>query len=209
MSSKLLGNREKGLVFIVSAPAGTGKTTLTQMLVDEFPCVVESISYTTREKREEEVDGVHYRFITREKFEEKIQAGEFLEYADIYGDLYGTSKEWVESRLEKGLHVVLVIDTQGALRLKSRYPATYIFISPPSFEELRRRLLERRTESDEVIAKRLAWAKKEVEKKDEYDYWLVNNDLETAYQVLRSIVIAEEYKIKKVRKESKWTSSII
>lgn len=209
MSSKLLGNREKGLVFIVSAPAGTGKTTLTQMLVDEFSCVVESISYTTREKREEEVDGVHYRFITREKFEEKIQAGEFLEYADIYGDLYGTSKEWVESRLEKGLHVVLVIDTQGALRLKSRYPATYIFISPPSFEELRRRLLERRTESDEVIAKRLAWAKKEVEKKDEYDYWLVNNDLETAYQVLRSIVIAEEYKIKKVRKESKWTSSII
>ncbi|ADI38073.1 Guanylate kinase [Waddlia chondrophila 2032/99] len=200
MSSKLLGNREKGLVFIVSAPAGTGKTTLTQMLVDEFPCVVESISYTTREKREEEVDGVHYRFITREKFEEKIQAGEFLEYADIYGDLYGTSKKWVESRLEKGLHVVLVIDTQGALKLKSRYPATYIFISPPSFEELRRRLLERRTESDEVIAKRLAWAKKEVEKKNEYDYWLVNNDLETAYQVLRSIVIAEEYKIKKVKK---------
>lgn len=191
---QLLGNHERGQVFIVSAPAGTGKTTLTQMLVDEFPSVVESVSYTTRQPREDEVDGVHYRFITRDEFERKIEAGDFLEYADIYGDLYGTSRDWVENRLEKGLHVVLVIDTQGALKLKTRFPATYIFISPPSFEELRRRLLERRTESDEVIEKRLEWAKKEMEKSHLYDYRLVNNDLQTAYQVLRSIVIAEEHK---------------
>ncbi len=198
MSNKrpqVLGNLEKGRVFIISAPAGTGKTTLAHMLVDEFPNVVESVSYTTRRPREDEVDGVHYRFISREEFEQKIAEGEFLEYADIYGDLYGTSREWVESRLEKGYHVVLVIDTQGALKLKERYPAVYIFISPPSFEELRRRLLERRTESDEVIEKRLAWARKEVEKSHEYDYRLVNNDLQTAYQVLRSIIIAEEHKV--------------
>lgn len=193
----VLGNLEKGKVFIVSAPAGTGKTTLTQMLVDEFPCVVESVSFTTRQPREDEKDGVHYRFITREEFNQKIEEGEFLEYADIYGDLYGTSREWVEKRLNQGKHVMLVIDTQGALKLKERYPATYIFISPPSFEELRRRLLERRTENNAVIEKRLAWARKEVEKSHEYDYRLVNHDLETAYQVLRSIVIAEEHKVKK------------
>lgn len=192
---KVLGNLEKGKVFIVSAPAGTGKTTLTQMLVDEFPCVVESVSFTTRQPREDEKDGVHYRFITREEFTQKIEEGEFLEYADIYGDLYGTSREWVEKRLNQGKHVVLVIDTQGALKLKERYPATYIFIIPPSFEELRRRLLERRTENDAVIEKRLAWARKEVEKSHEYDYRLVNNDLETAFEVLKGIVIAEEHKV--------------
>ena len=191
----ILGNLVKGRVFIVSAPAGTGKTTLTQMLVDEFPCVVESVSYTTRNPREDEKEGVHYSFITKDAFNQKINEGEFLEYADIYGDLYGTSREWVEKRLNQGKHVVLVIDTQGALKLKERYPATYIFIIPPSLEELRRRLLERRTESESVIEKRLEWAKKEVEKSQEYDYRLVNNDLKTAYQVLRSIVIAEEHKV--------------
>lgn len=194
---KVLGNLKKGKVFIVSAPAGTGKTTLTQMLVDEFPCVVESVSFTTRQPREDEKDGVHYRFITREEFTQKIDEGEFLEYADIYGDLYGTSRKWVEKRLDQGKHVVLVIDTQGALKLKERYPATYIFIIPPSFEELRRRLLERRTESDAVIEKRLEWARNEVEKSHEYDYRLVNNDLETAYEVLKGIVIAEEHKVMK------------
>ncbi len=194
---KLLGNCGIGKVFVISAPAGTGKTTLTHMLVNEFPSIVQSVSFTTRKPREDEVDGMHYRFVSRGEFEKKIDQGEFLEFADIYGDLYGTSREWVEGRLEQGKHVVLVIDTQGALKLKQWYSATYIFIIPPSFEELRRRLLERRTENSAVIEKRLAWARKEVERSDEYDYRLVNDDLATAYQVLRSIVIAEEHRVLK------------
>ncbi len=194
-SPKVLGNSEKGRVFVVSAPAGTGKTTLTKMLVDEFPSVVESLSYTTRAPREDEVDGVHYKFVSRERFEKSIEEGEFLEWVELYGDYYGTSRNWVEKRLDQGTHVVLVIDTQGALKLKDKYPATFIFILPPSIDELRRRLLERRTESNEVIEKRLAWAKLEMEKSSLYDYCLVNFDLETAYEVFKSILIAEEYKV--------------
>jgi guanylate kinase len=192
---EILGNTKKGKVFIVSAPAGTGKTTLVQMLVDEFPSVVQSLSYTTRLPREDEVDGIHYKFISRNDFERKIREGEFLEYADIYGNYYGTSRKWVEEKLAEGKHVVLVIDTQGALKLKNEYPATFIFIVPPSFEELRRRLLERRTESDEVIEQRLTWAKSEVEKSHEYDYRLVNCSLEVAYEVLKSIFVAEEHRV--------------
>jgi len=194
-SPKVLGNTEKGRVFVVSAPAGTGKTTLTKMLVDEFPSVVESLSYTTRAPREDEVDGVHYKFVSRERFEKSIEEGEFLEWVELYGDYYGTSRNWVERRLNQGTHVVLVIDTQGALKLKDQYPATFIFIIPPSIDELRRRLLERRTESNEVIEKRLAWAKQEIEKSSLYDYRLVNFDLETAYEVFKSIFIAEEHKV--------------
>lgn len=194
-SPKVLGNVKRGLLFVVSAPAGTGKTTLTQMLVEEFPSVVQSLSLTTRPPREDEENGVHYQFVSKEEFEDNVGKGEFLEYADIYGHYYGTSRKWVEERLDQGKHVVLVIDTQGALQLKGRYPATFIFIVPPSSDELRRRLLERRTESHAVIEQRLAWAKQEVEKSREYDYCLVNFDLETAYEVFKSIFIAEEHKI--------------
>lgn len=196
-SPKVLGNAKKGQVFVVSAPAGTGKTTLTKMLVDEFSSVVESLSFTTRAPREDEVDGVHYQFVSRECFESSIEEGEFLEWVELYGDYYGTSRNWVEKRLGQGTHVVLVIDTQGALKLKDSYPGTFIFILPPSIEELRRRLLERRTESNEVIDKRLAWAKKEMEKGDQYDYQLTNFDLKTAYEVLKSILIAEEHRVTK------------
>jgi len=192
--SQLIGNHKEGLVFVVSAPAGTGKTTLVQKLVSEFSTIVSSISWTTRKPREGEQDGVHYHFVTSEAFEQGIEEGEFLEYVRLYGDYYGTSKHWVEERLKKGHHVVLVIDTQGALQLMEKYPAIYIFLLPPSRDELRRRLLERRSETDEVIEKRLAWADKELPASKLYNYRIVNDDLETAYQVLRSIVIAEEHK---------------
>ncbi len=198
MSNKginVLGNLKKGKVFVVSAPAGTGKTTLTQMLVKEFPCVVQSLSSTTRLPREDEENGVHYNFMDRHDFERKIEEGEFLEYAEIYGNYYGTSKRWIETRLEEGKHVVLVIDTQGAMQLKGKYPATFIFVLPPSLEELRRRLLERRTESDAVIEKRLSWAQKEIELSILYDYRFVNQDLSIAYKILQSIFIAEEHKV--------------
>ncbi len=191
---KVLGDLEKGLVFVMSAPAGTGKTTLARMLLNDFSCVVQSIAYTTRKVRPEEVDGVHYSFITKDEFKQKIENDEFLEYAKVYEDYYGTSRQWVQEQINTGKHVLLVIDTQGALQVKQKIKATLIFIQPPSMDVLRERLMKRQTENDKTVKKRLDWANKEIEKKSNYDYLIVNDDLKVAYQVLRSILIAEEHK---------------
>lgn len=182
---------QKGHLFIISAPAGTGKTTLVQMLTDKFPQVVRSVTCTTRAPRPGEVNGKDYYFLTEEEFQKKIKAGDFLEYATIYGYHYGTSKSLVEKDLKAGKDVILVIDTQGALHLKGKVDATFIFISPPSFDELKKRLLKRRTESPEVIEKRLAWARRELEMISHYDYHIVNDDLSVAFEALKNIIIAE------------------
>lgn len=192
--ANLLGNLSKGLLFIISAPAGTGKTTLVQMLTKEFPHVVASISHTTRQPRQGEIEGVHYHFISKKEFVKRIDDGEFLEYVKLYDDYYGTHKLWVENQLIQGKHVILVIDTQGAELLKEM-KAIFIFISPPSIEELERRLRSRQTETKDMIEKRLLWAKKEMEAQKNYDYLIINDDLAIAYQVLRSILIAEEHRI--------------
>lgn len=193
---KLLGNLHKGLVFVVSAPAGTGKTTLVQMLTKEFPCVTQSISYTTRPKRYNEASGDHYHFITTAAFEKKIRENEFLEYVKLYDDYYGTSKKWVAEKQSLGQHVILVIDTQGALQLMDTLDAEFIFIAPPSLEELKERLIQRNTDTREAISKRLSWAEKEMEAAHYYDYRIVNDSLDIAYQALRSVIIAEEHKIR-------------
>jgi guanylate kinase len=138
---------------------------------------------------------VHYHFVSRQEFEVKIAQDDLLEYVCLYGDYYGTSRSWVESRLKKGKHVILVIDTQGAAQLKSKLKALFIFVKPPSLQELRRRLNHRGTECGEAIEKRLAWAEREIDAAKNYDYMIVNDDLETAYQVLKSIVIAEEHRV--------------
>jgi len=197
MSSKqkLLGNVPYGLTFVVSAPAGTGKTTLVGMLTKEFDSVKMSISCTTRRPRHHEVDGVDYHFVTKEQFAEKLAAGEFLEHATIFGYEYGTSKAHIEELKKKGKHVVLVIDTQGAMQLIGKIDAVFIFILPPSKETLAQRLIGRATEKKESIEQRLEWAEKEIACARLYDYQIINDDLATAYQVLRSIVIAEEHKI--------------
>lgn len=192
--SKILGGLKKGLIFVVSAPAGTGKTTLVRMLQDEFSCVRESISYTTRKPRHGEIPGRDYFFISVEEFEKKIEEGEFYEYAKVFGSYYGTSRKFVEEHQNKGQHVILVIDTQGALQLMDFLPAAFIFISPPSLEELKARLRARRSESEEAIEQRLSWAEKEIRLASRYHYHIVNDNLEIAYDVLRSILIAEEHK---------------
>lgn len=192
---KLLGNVQQGLVFVVSAPAGTGKTTLVDKIVQEFPSVVRSVSYTTRLPRLGEVEGEHYHFIKKEEFEEMIEDGLFLEHVKLYDDYYGTSRQWVLEKQRQGKHVVLVIDTQGAMRLRGAFPAVFIFIRPPSLEELSRRLEKRKTETPEALEKRLSWAKFELDEARYYDYQVINDDLETAYQVLRSIFIAEERRV--------------
>lgn len=194
MQEKLLGNLKRGLPIVLSAPAGTGKTTLVHMLKSEFDCVVPSISYTSRPPRPNEVNGKDYNFISEEEFKQKIREGEFLEYVQLYNYYYGTSKSWVEKRLNEGKHVFLVIDTQGAKQLRGHYPAIFIFLKPPSLEELKRRLQNRKTESPEMLKKRLNWALKEMEEGPNYDYIVVNDDLNTAYQVIRSILIAEEHR---------------
>lgn len=191
---KLLGNLEKGRLFVLSAPAGTGKTTLVQKLVSEFTSVIQSVSYTTREPRINEVQGVHYNFISREQFEQKIEEGELLEYVTLYGDYYGTSKKWVEEKENQGKHVILVIDTQGALLLKKKEPVPLIFVRPPSLQALKERLEKRQSETPERIQERLSWAKHEIEASQDYDYLIINDDLEVAYEALRSILIAEEHK---------------
>ncbi len=191
---QVLGGLQKGLVFVISAPAGTGKTTLTRMLCQEFACVTESISYTTRSIRSGEVPGNDYYFIPQEEFKKKIMEGEFLEYAQVFSHYYGTSKIQVEAEQKRGKHVVLVIDTQGALQLMGTYPAVFIFIKPPSINELRRRLVARKSDALDAIEQRLSWAEKEMSLANRYDYTIVNQDLDIAYSVLRSILIAEEHK---------------
>ena len=196
--AELLGN--EGALFVVSAPAGTGKTTLVKMLMDEFPQVKESVSCTTRSPRGSEVAGTHYHFLSQEEFEQKIDEGDLLEYAEVFGNLYGTSRIIVQQMLHQGLRVILVIDTQGAMKLKKSCPeATFIFIKPPSMDELRRRLVDRRTEAPELIEERLSWAKRELKAAENYDYILINQDLSVAYQVLRSIIIAEAHRSHRVK----------
>lgn len=193
-SSHLTGTLRKGLLFVVSAPAGTGKTTLVQQLVRRAPSVVESVSYTTRPPRLGEEEGVHYHFIDKATFQEKVAAGDFLEYVELYGYHYGTSSSWVNEKLASGKHVILVIDTQGALKLMDRkIAASYIFILPPSLEILRQRLELRRTESPSVIEERLAWARSELAAAPRYDYLIVNDTLTVAGDVLYSIIVAEEH----------------
>ena len=184
----------KGLVFIISAPAGTGKTTLVQRLVQDFKNVKQSISFTTRQPRPGELDGIDYYFVSKEAFEAKVAKGDFLEHVELYGDYYGTSREWVENQQNEGNHVVLVIDTQGGLKLKDKIPAVYIFLEPPSLEELKRRLLSRKTEQSQVIDKRLACVEREMEQGKQYDYKIINDQIEDAYQVLKSILIAEGHR---------------
>lgn len=194
---KMLGNLKRGLVFVVSAPAGTGKTTLVRMLTEEFSSVVVSVSCTTRAPRANEIHGRDYYFLSQQEFESKIEASDFLEYASVFGNLYGTSKSSVAAHQERGHHVVLVIDTQGALKLKNEgFAAVYIFVKPPSIAVLRQRLTARKTEDAKHIEERLEWAAHEMKLVGEYDYQIVNDTLKHAYDVLRSIFIAEEHKTK-------------
>ncbi|MBM3184033.1 MAG: guanylate kinase [Chlamydiae bacterium] len=191
---KLLGTLQKGLVFVVSAPAGTGKTTLVRMLTQEFNAVIENVSFTTRPIRKGEAEGCDYHFISEEEFKKRIKEGEFLEYATVFGHFYGTSRKSVEEKLCCGKHVALVIDTQGAMQIKKHLEATYIFIRPPNLEELKKRLHGRKSETQEAIDTRLSWAEKEIETAKFYDYLIINENLKMAYEVLRAIFIAEEHR---------------
>lgn len=204
MSNKLVGNLSRGLLFILSAPGGTGKTTLAKMLCDEFKTVTQSISCTTRSPRTHEIPGKDYYFISSTEFEEKLQQNAFLEYVSIFDHSYGTLYETIIKEQLLGHHVLLVINAQGKNQIRMLgIPHVSIFIHPPSWVELRHRLEKRGTEGCEAIAQRLALAKYEISFSHLYDYQVVNDNLQTAYEILRSIIIAEEHKyLKPLPKES-------
>lgn len=198
MTHKVLGNLKKGKLFILSAPAGTGKTTLARMASSEFSCVVESVSYTTRAPRGSEVEGRDYFFVSKDTFHKLKEEGEFLEDAEVFGNYYGTSKKFVQEHLNQGYHVLLVIDVQGAMKLKDmNIQGIFIFIKPPSLLALKQRLMARNADSQESIELRLSQAEKELEFEKYYDYQIINDNLSSAFDVLQSILIAEEHKIRR------------
>ena len=183
---------QTGNILIVTAPSGTGKTTLVAALLSAEHTVRLSISHTTRPPREGEVDGRHYHFVDRADFEQRIANGEFLEYAEVYGNYYGTSIVWLREQLSSGNDILLEIDWQGAEQVRKVFPqAVSIFILPPSIAELERRLRGRGTDSDEVIAGRLAMVRDEINHTGDFDYLIVNDDLGRATLDLISVVRAE------------------
>ena len=193
----------RGQLFVVSAPSGTGKTTVVERLVQVVPDLALSRSYTSREAREGEMQGVDYNFVTRSRFEEMIAAGEFLEWADVFGNLYGTCASDTHRDLGKGLDVVLVIDVQGARQVRERHPdAVGVFVMPPSFEVLERRLRGRSKDTEAAMQRRLATARKEVAAFTAYDYVIVNDELEACVDRLRAIVLAERARLRAVRNEA-------
>ena len=179
-----------GRLFVLSGPSGVGKGTLREHALKNAPNLTYSISCTTRKPREGETDGVEYRFISRGKFTEDISRGLFLEYAHVHEDYYGTLKADVVRELEAGHDVLLEIDVQGALQVREKMPdAVLIFVAPPDVETLKRRLLGRGTEAQTSVNVRLENALKELALKDEYDYVIVNDDLDTACEELRKIIL--------------------
>jgi guanylate kinase len=182
---------DRGGVIVVSAPSGAGKTTLCRRLLAEVPGIEFSVSHTTRPAREGERNGIDYHFVTPETFEERRQRGEFIEWAVVAGHLYGTSADAVRQVTERGHDVLLDIDTQGAAAIRQLVPeAVHVFILPPGPEALRARLAGRRSETPETLARRLDLARDEVGKAPGYDFIVVNDDLEEAFDRLRAIVVA-------------------
>ena len=179
-----------GRLFVLSGPSGVGKGTLRENALNDAPNLKYSISCTKRKPRDGETDGVEYRFISREKFREDISQGLFLEYAHVHEDYYGTLKADVVRELEAGHDVLLEIDVQGALQVREKMPdAVLIFVAPPSVEVLERRLRGRGTEAQESLNVRLENALKELALKDKYDYIIVNDDLHSACEELRKIIL--------------------
>jgi guanylate kinase len=202
-SPVVAGRTARGQLFIVSAPSGTGKTTLVERLVQCVPGLRMSRSYTSRSARVGEQDGVDYNFITRERFEQMVREGQFLEWADVFGNYYGTSAADTEAMLARGEDVVLVIDVQGARQVRSRGIETIgIFVLPPSAAALEQRLRGRSKDSEEQIQRRLQVASAEVDEYSQYEYVVVNDEIDGAVGRLESIVGAERARVRRVRDDA-------
>lgn len=190
---------KEGLLVVMSAPSGAGKTTLCEEIVRCFPDLHHSVSYTTRSPRPGEKDGEDYHFVSKEKFQEMIDNGRFAEWAEVHGNRYGTATDSIREYQRNGLEVILDIDEQGAKQLRNEFPnGVYIYILPPSWEELEERLRSRRTDSNSDIEKRLENAKEELRYIECYDYIVVNDDFNEAVSTLKSIITAERCRRERV-----------
>ncbi len=184
--------RKQGLLFVVSAPSGAGKTSLCKAITDSLENLTHSISYSTRKPRPGEIDGRDYYFVSQARFQEMIGAGDFAEWAEVHANLYGTSRRVLVDMISKGVDIILDIDTQGARQIKAKFDAAvFIFIMPPSLAILEERLRNRRSDQEEEIERRMLRAREEIEDYGMYDYIVFNRDFDRALTELRSIVVAE------------------
>lgn len=191
--------RKEGLVFVVSAPSGAGKTTLCEAITGSLENLRHSISYTTRGPRPGENDGRDYFFVTEEKFRSMVQAGDFAEWAEVHSHLYGTSRQALDTMVSNGIDVILDIDTQGAKQIKKTYEkAMFLFILPPSLAVLEERLRNRRSDGGDEIRKRMRRAHEEIREYAMYDYIIINRDFDRALDELRSIIVAERCRTRMV-----------
>jgi guanylate kinase len=193
---------KKGSLFVVSAPSGAGKTTLCRRAGVELQGLMHSVSYTTRAPRPGEIPDVHYTFVDHNKFQMMVADGEFIEWAEVHGNFYGTSKGRIEAIVGQGNDVILDIDVQGARHIREYYPdSILIFVLPPSMQALEQRLFNRMSDSAEVIERRLKKAREEIGEYKYYDYVIVNDLFEEAFGVFASIITAERNKIAKIDHE--------
>lgn len=191
--------KRKGILFIISAPSGAGKTTLCKEVIDILPDLRHSVSYTTRKPRLGEEHGRDYFFVAKEEFERMVAAGEFAEWAEVHGNFYGTSLGTLEDASKHGIDVILDIDCQGARHLNARQQGgVFIFILPPSYDELRRRLDSRNSDSSDVIARRIECAASEIKESRWYDYIIVNDLFSKALEELKSVILAERCRASRV-----------
>ena len=189
----------RGFPVVISAPSGTGKSTIASRLIEDLPSASQSISCTTRQARAGEKDGEHYFFTTFDEFKRKIDAGEFLESAIVHGQYYGTPLKPLENLLDQGRDVILTIDPQGAMAVKRIYPTgVFIFLVPPSWDVLMKRLYKRATDDQKAVDLRIANARKELAYVEHYDYVVVNDELETAVKQVLSIIAAEHMKTSRI-----------
>jgi guanylate kinase len=186
-----------GLLIIISSPSGGGKTTVRSRLLGLIPDLQYSVSWTTRKPRQGEVHGKDYFFVSLGQFMEKKDKSEFLEYAEVFGSFYGTPMNSVDEAIKKGQDVLLDIDTQGALQIKSKRDAVLIFILPPSLEILKGRLYNRKTDSETEIWKRLKDAQHELKCVRQYDYAVINDNIDMTVEKIKSIIIAERYRVQR------------
>lgn len=185
---------KRGILIVISGFSGAGKGTLVKRLINDYDNYALSVSMTTRAPRPGEQDGVDYFFVSKEKFEQTIEEGGLVEYAQYVGNYYGTPKAYVEQKLNEGKDVILEIEIQGALKIKEQFrEALLLFVMPPSAEELKNRLLKRATETEDVVNNRLKWATEEAEGIDKYEYIVINDDLDICVKELHSLIRAAHF----------------
>ena len=199
-SLKYIDRNQNGLLIVISWPSGAGKGTVCKALLNNMGNIRISTSITTRKPRTGEIEGINYYFADEEKFKRMVKNDELLEYAKVYDNYYGTPKKRVMELLNKGIDVILEIDIQGALKVKSKFPeGVFIFILPPSMEELKKRINKRGTETEEEVAKRFSASYEEINNISKYNYVVINDEIDKAVEKVKSIIIAEKCRVDRLK----------